>query len=250
VDGFEPLAQADLIGGSNMVANGSFEVDATGFNVTNGTLTRDTTRFVAGVAAGKLTAHATLSPSEVRPTGLQFEGQAYYSASAKIYIPSGLGITASNVTLGVGLTGGSESLATAAAVFDQWQTLISPPFFTLEGGATNFFGKATFGTSSKVRAPANTKFASPFVLTESGVVLKLSVELDHNYEDFGAPQPQDFQGFVYADSGGSPGALLGSSDVVNGQSPAVPVFVDLPFSTPLALAAWRMGAAAWKSASE
>jgi hypothetical protein len=237
-DGFEPLTNADVMGGPNMMRNPSFEVDATQWAITRGTLARDTTQKAAGVASGKFACDASVAPAEIKPAILGIKGATYYAASARIYIPSGLGITASDVTVGLGVTGGSEVSGVAQALFDQWQTVIVPVLFT-GGGEQLIFGNTTPGNSVKARLPANQKFASRFYVDQSCLLTDLRLDLGPNYEDFQVPPGQLMRGVVYDDSAGSPNNLLGSSDEVNDNS-AARGYVDFIFSTPPVIAggAW------------
>jgi hypothetical protein len=236
VDGFEPLANATVMGGPNMIRNSSFETDATQWTVTTGTLARDTAQSAAGTASGKFTAHASSTPAEIKPAILGIQGSTYYAATVKLYIPSGLGITAANVTAGFGITGGAESSVAAQSLFDQWQTLVVPALAT-GGGETGVFGNTALGNSVKQRLSANYKFASPFDLPRSGVVTDLRVDVGRNNEDFGPPPGQLIRGVIYSDSAGSPNTLLGTSDEVNRDSWNMREWLDLTFSTGVALTA-------------
>jgi hypothetical protein len=236
VDGFEPLAQAEIYGGPNMIHNPSFETDASEWTlVSGGTIARDTTQKAAGVASGKITAHAT-NNTDYRPAIDGIAGSSYYALSARVYIPSGLGITASNVTVGLGITGGGESSVAAASLFDQWQTLLVPALAT-GGGEQGIFGNTSQGNSVKQRLSANYKFASPYVLDKSGVVTDLRVDVGRNYEDFGPPPGQLIRGVIYSDSGGLPNTLLGQSDEVNRDSWNAREWLDLTFNPGVALTA-------------
>src|SRR4029077_4680843 len=87
-------------------------------------------------------------------------------------------------------------------------------------GETKTFGMTSVGTSRQVLT-SNRKRANHYTLPTAGSVSRLSVYL----EPTAYPGQQTIEGVIYADSGGRPGALLGSSGT-------------LPFSSPQA-AGWH-----------
>jgi subtilisin family serine protease len=95
------------------------------------------------------------------------------------------------------------------------------------------FGKTTVGALSDGGIFANYKVVHSATLTASGQVSKLSV---YAIPGVGSPNPQVLKGVIYADSGGSPGALLATGvevtyqGNVNGSG-----WFELPFATPVQL---------------
>jgi thermitase len=97
------------------------------------------------------------------------------------------------------------------------------------------FGQTTVGSHSDLGMFANYKIVNAATLPVAGSVSKLSV---YAIPGFGSPSPQALKAVIYADAGGSPGALLATgSEVtyrgnVNGRG-----WFELPFPTPVALGA-------------
>jgi thermitase len=94
------------------------------------------------------------------------------------------------------------------------------------------FGKTSVGPSPDSFA-ANRKRVSLYPLPSAGNVSKLSIYL----EPGGGSGHQALEGIVYADSGGKPGALLGTTNQLTFLSTNAPGWYDLTFSAPLKLAA-------------
>lgn len=128
-DGFEMLSRLNLTANtSNRVSNWSFESDTSGWTTSNGTLTRITTDSQHGVACGKLTAHASVSPSDAYALGSPGATNGFvinhmYEVTAWIFVPSGLSITLTNAKMAQSTTTSlSSSTNTAVATaFDTWQ---------------------------------------------------------------------------------------------------------------------------------
>jgi thermitase len=95
------------------------------------------------------------------------------------------------------------------------------------------FGKTTVGASSDYGIFANYKVVNPATLTVAGSVTKLDV---YAIPGLASPSPQALEAVIYADSGGSPGALVarGTEVTYRGSSNGAG-WLDLPFSIPVAL---------------
>ncbi len=94
------------------------------------------------------------------------------------------------------------------------------------------FGKSNVGGSSDSFL-ADRKRVSRYALPTAGALTKLSVYLAPT----GVAGQQVLKGVVYADSGGSPGALLGTSEELTFKSTQVAGWYDLKFALPLKLSA-------------
>ena len=98
--------------------------------------------------------------------------------------------------------------------------------------ATQTFGKTSVGASAEVFA-ANRKRVNRYALPVAGSVTKLSIYLAPS----SATGQQVLEGVVYGESGGAPGALLGSSSPLTFASTDAAGWYDLTFTTPLNLVA-------------
>ena len=99
--------------------------------------------------------------------------------------------------------------------------------------------EATLGTTTIGAAAdslgADRKRVNPSTLAEAATVTKLRIFL----EPGGASGQETLRGVVYADAGGTPGALLGASDELVYHDTDGRGWYDLPLRSPLALAAGR-----------
>jgi hypothetical protein len=105
----------------------------------------------------------------------------------------------------------------------------SAPTAVVEQNAATF-GKTSVGASSDVYA-ANRKRVSRYALTVEGTVSKLSMYLAPT----STAGQQVLEGLIYADSSGSPGALLATSTQLTFKSTNTAGWYDLPFASPLTL---------------
>jgi hypothetical protein len=102
-------------------------------------------------------------------------------------------------------------------------------------GSTGTFGKTSIGALQDRGLFANYKIVHGATLSVAGSVTKLSV---YAIPGVHSPSPQSLEAVIYADSSGSPGALLATGTEViyrgnvNGSG-----WLDLPFGTPVSLAA-------------
>src|ERR1700682_6375142 len=92
------------------------------------------------------------------------------------------------------------------------------------------FGKTSVGASFEPDR-ANLKGVSRYALATAGSVSKLSVYL----QPTGVSGQQAFQGVIYADSGGAPGGLLGTSSPLMFSSAGSARWDDLHLPTSLKL---------------
>ncbi len=98
---------------------------------------------------------------------------------------------------------------------------------------TGTFGKTTVGASSDSGIFANYKVVDPATLTVAGSVTKLSV---YAIPGIASPSPQALKAVIYADSGGSPGALVATgAEVTYRGSTNGSGWFELPLSAPVAL---------------
>ncbi|HEV7528219.1 MAG TPA: hypothetical protein VGO29_04930, partial [Solirubrobacteraceae bacterium] len=94
------------------------------------------------------------------------------------------------------------------------------------------FGKTSVGASSDSFL-ADRKRVNRYALTAPGSLSKLSIYLAPT----GTAGQQLLKGLVYADNGGSPGALLASTEALTFKSTNAAGWYDLTFSSPVKLAA-------------
>ncbi len=95
------------------------------------------------------------------------------------------------------------------------------------------FGKTTVGASSDYGIFANYKVVNPATLTAAGSVTKLDV---YAIPGVASPSPQALEAVIYADSGGSPGALVarGKEVLYRGNANGAG-WLELPFSAPVSV---------------
>jgi hypothetical protein len=105
----------------------------------------------------------------------------------------------------------------------------APVVLASQGAST--FGKSSVGASSE-GDPANLKAVSKYALGTSGSVSKLSIYL----QPAATAGEQKFQGVIYADASGAPGALLATSSPLTFKSTSAAGWYELPFSAPPKLA--------------
>src|SRR5207247_843526 len=98
--------------------------------------------------------------------------------------------------------------------------------------ATAAFGKTTVGASSDSFL-ADRKRVNRYALATAGSVSKLSIYLART----STSGQQVLKGVIYADSSGSPGALLGVSEQLTFTSTSSTGWYDLVFPSPIKLAA-------------
>jgi len=94
------------------------------------------------------------------------------------------------------------------------------------------FGKSAVGASSDTFL-AERKRVNRYALPVAGRVTKLSIYLAHT----ATTGQQSLKGLIYADGGGSPGALLGVSEPLTFTSTSASGWYDLVFGSPISLAA-------------
>ncbi len=106
------------------------------------------------------------------------------------------------------------------------------------------FGKTSVGGSSDSFL-ADRKRVNRYALGAAGSLSKLSIYLAPT----GTSGQQLLKGVVYADNGGAPGTLLGSTEALTFKSSSAAGWYDLSFSTPLKLAAGNYWIGAMTGAS-
>ncbi|MGA2321867.1 MAG: S8 family peptidase, partial [Solirubrobacteraceae bacterium] len=102
----------------------------------------------------------------------------------------------------------------------------------VQAEGTSTFGTTTEGTSAE-SDPANVKGVNKYALSANGSVSKLSIYL----QPTGTAGSQAFEGVIYAESSGAPGALLGTTSPLTFSSTNSAGWYELNFATPLTLAA-------------
>jgi hypothetical protein len=103
---------------------------------------------------------------------------------------------------------------------------------TFSGLGTTTFGKTAVGGSSDYFV-AERKRVNRYALAAAGSVSKLSIYLSPT----GTAGQQVLKGLIYSDSGGAPGALLGTSAQLTFSSTSATGWYDLSFASPVKLAA-------------
>jgi subtilisin family serine protease len=141
-------------------------------------------------------------------------GQAYVPGAEDVGHALEVSETASNA-------GGSGAPASSA------------PTGVVAAGATATFGKSTVGALHDGGILANYKVVHTAVLSAPGAISKLSV---YAVPGVNSPAPQVLKGVIYADGGGSPGALVatGAEAVYRGNVNGVGWF-ELPFASAVPL---------------
>ncbi len=99
---------------------------------------------------------------------------------------------------------------------------------------TATFGNTAVGSGSDTFT-ANLKRANSYALANAGAVSKLTMYLAPG----GVSGQQDIEGLIYADNNGSPGALIATTQQLVFSSTSSAGWYDLPFSSPVNLAAGR-----------
>jgi thermitase len=164
------------------------------------------------------------------PTSFTYQWQRCDSAGANCVAISSA--TASSYTVAPADAGSTLRVAVtahnsggASSPSSSAQTALVPA-----GPAT--FGKVTVGASSDTFL-ADRKRVNRYALAAAGTLTKLSIYLAHTTTS----GQQVLKGLIYSDSSGSPGTLLGVSEQVAFTSTSATGWYDLPFATPVSLAA-------------
>jgi hypothetical protein len=126
--------------------------------------------------------------------------------------------------------GSTIQVAVTASNATTSNTGYSVPTFVVQGTVTaNTFGKTTVGASTD---PADTdwKRVDAFTLNQAVSVSKLTIYLQRL-----AAGQQVLKGVIYADTSGTPGALLGVSSEVTFGTGAASGWLDLPFASSVVL---------------
>ncbi len=110
----------------------------------------------------------------------------------------------------------------------------SSPTAVVTAAAATTFGTTTIGGTYDAFAP-DRKRVNAYSLSQAGSVSKLSVYLQPGYATGNA----DIKGVIYADSNGSPGALIATSSQLVFPSTGTAGWYDLPFASPPSLTAGR-----------
>jgi hypothetical protein len=138
---------------------------------------------------------------------------AIEGAKAKTYSPLAADVGS---TLRVEVTASNERGSSKAA--------LSPATATVTAGPQTF-GDTTVGASAEAD-PANLKAASKYALPSAGTLSKLSLYL----QPTGTAGTQSFEGVIYAESAGAPGALLASTTALAFKSTSAAGWYELNFS--------------------
>ncbi len=142
-------------------------------------------------------------------------GSSYVVAAADVGATLRVAVTASNA-------GGASSPASSA------QTAVVAG----SGPVTATFGTTSVGSGSDTFY-ADRKRVNAYSLPVAGSVTKLSVYLAPTW----VSGQQDLEGVIYADSGGAPGALLGTTSQFVFSSSDAAGWYDLSFASPVSLPA-------------
>jgi subtilisin family serine protease len=163
------------------------------------------------------------------PTSFAFQWSRCDATGANCASISGATSTYTVVSADVGSTlrvaviasnaGGSSSPARSSAT-------------SVVQASSSQFGKSAIGASSDTFL-ADRKRVNRYALPVPGTVTKLSIYLSHT----ATSGQQSLKGLIYADSGGSPGALLGISEQVIFTGTSSSGWYDLVFASPIGLSA-------------
>jgi subtilisin family serine protease/fibronectin type 3 domain-containing protein len=185
---------------------------------------------ISGTAKTGQTLTATAGSWTEAPTGYAYQWQRCDKAGANCVGIEGATTTAYAInpadagsTLRVAVTASNSAGASAPAS--------SAPTAEVQQGVYTF-GKTTIGASTDMFA-ADRKRVNRYALSITAAVSKLSIYLAPT----GTSGEQVIEGLIYADSSGTPGALLATSTQLTFKSTNTAGWYDLPFATPPALAA-------------
>ena len=128
-------------------------------------------------------------------------------------------------TIRVAVTG-SNSAGSSTATSAQTAVVAAAPAPSAQ------FGLTTIGSVNTAFGP-DKKRVSKYTLSQAGDVSKLSLYL----AGAGVAGTQVVRGVIYADAGGEPGALLGTTAEISGSGSDPGAWRDLPFASPVRLAA-------------
>jgi sugar lactone lactonase YvrE len=164
------------------------------------------------------------------PTGFAYKWQRCNTSGANCSTISGA--TAQTYALGAADVGSTLRVAVSAA--NPWGS--SAPATSAQTAvilaASATFGKTTVGASSDTFV-SERKRVNRYALPANGSVTKLSIYL----APAGTSGQQVLRGLVYADSSGTPAALLASSEQFTFSSTSAAGWYDLVFSSPIKLTA-------------
>jgi hypothetical protein len=184
---------------------------------------------ISGTAQSGQTLSASTGSWQNSPTGYSYQWSRCSSSCTAIGGATSASYQATDTDVGaklqVTVTASNAGGSTAAT---------SSQTATVQAAAT---GSGTFGTTS-IGATADPltmdrKRVNRYQLPVSASVSKLTVYL----QPTGTSGSQLFTGLIYADSGGAPGALLGTTSQFTFQSTQQAGWYDLTFPTPVKLAA-------------
>jgi len=133
---------------------------------------------------------------------------------------------------GVAAAVATSAPAAAAARPASAPQLFPAAIYPLAATATGSFGLTTVGAVNTAVGP-DKKRVSRYTLSQTGDVSKLSLYVAGT----GVAGTQVVRGVIYADAGGEPGALLGTTAEVSGSGSDPAGWRDLPFASPVRLAA-------------
>ena len=142
------------------------------------------------------------------------------------------GATSSSYTPGSADVGYTLQVLVTATDSAGSTTAASPPTMVVQSAPSGLtFGKTTVGASSDL-STADWERVDSFGLGQSGSVSKLTIYLAR-----AASGSQLIRGVLYADSAGTPGALLAAANPITFGSSATSGWYDMPFSAPVPLQA-------------
>jgi len=188
---------------------------------------------ISGTAQAGQTLTASTGKWSNSPTGYAYTWSRCDSGGAKCSAVSGATSSRYQVqSVDVGST--LRAAVTASNAAGSSAPASSSPTGVISSAPPATFGTTSVGGSSDAFAP-NRKRVNAYSLSQAGSVSKLSVYLGPGY----ASGTADIEGVIYADSGGSPGALIATSSQLVFPSTGAAGWYSLPFASSPRLAAGR-----------
>jgi subtilisin family serine protease len=189
---------------------------------------------ISGTAQAGQTLTASTGQWSNSPTGYAYAWSRCDSGGANCSAVSGA--TSSSYQLQSADVGSTVRVAVTAsnAAGSSAPTSSSPTGVVSSGSQSPTFGTTSVGGLSDAFAP-DRKRVNAYSLSQAGSVSKLSVYLQPGTASGNA----DIEGVIYADSSGSPGALIATSSQLVFPSSGAAGWYDLPFASSPSLAAGR-----------
>ncbi len=187
---------------------------------------------ISGSARSGQTLNATTGTWSGGPTSFSYAWERCNSAGTSCNPISGA--TASSYTVAAGDVGSTLVVAVTAVNAGGSSAPASSAPTAVVAAGTGTFGATAIGSSSDTFA-ADRKRVNSYSLAIPASVSKLSIYLAPT----GTSGTQNVEGLIYADAGGAPGALLGTTRQLTFSSTGAAGWYDLTFASPVGLAAGK-----------